>query len=724
MRKSHRYSWFQWAAGAVVASVSATGQSPAAPEPPAPVELRPITIRPEQSAEPNLQEPFFPAVQGAQIFSGKKATAVDLDALPAVQASNYRQALTKTPGLLLSEESTPLVSLGYRGLGDPHRTQFIQVLQDGIPLHADPVGYPEAYFTPPLDGVDFLEFVRGGASIMYGPQPAGSLNYRTRQPRRDREFALDTRHTFGSYDLYSTYSQADGTIGRVGYLASFNHRQSAGFRAANSDQSLYYGHLKLVLDADRDRSWTFALDTYEEEHGEPGGLTLATGPGLATYDLDREQSIRLYDRFELRRYVPSVTLIQDLGDASRVEVRAWGGYYDRFSRRQRGVGFGAYPTGAAANSNDLERQEFYTLGTEARVRHDYQIGAETQTLAAGVHFYHSDSPRTDRRGATPDAVDGLLQATSQREVYYGSVFAENRFKLGALSVTPAFRLENIHQDISVTRPPVASPLVSAKAKTEVEPLFALTTAYELPRHTEVFASVAQSYRPTVFTESVIPSSGSVIQGDVNPTTAWTYELGYRGLPTDWFNWDTSLFLTDLDNRFGGTVTTGGQTELRSVGRSLNYGWDAAAELDVLGLRAALQDQPRETRTHRLSLYGNLSLLAAEIQGGTFDGRRPQYAPDYIVRSGVIYRWDGRAKIGLMGNFVGQHFATDDENPTRQIPSYVTWDLTAEFHVYRDRVSVVAGINNLLDENYYARIRGDGIDPAAGRTFYAGFQFRY
>ncbi len=48
---------------------------------------------------------------------------LDFDALPAISGSNYRQALIQTPGLVLSEESTPLLSIGYRGLA-PHRAQF------------------------------------------------------------------------------------------------------------------------------------------------------------------------------------------------------------------------------------------------------------------------------------------------------------------------------------------------------------------------------------------------------------------------------------------------------------------------------------------------------------------------------------------------------------------------------------------------------------------------
>jgi outer membrane receptor protein involved in Fe transport len=49
---------------------------------------------------------------------------------------------------------------------------------------------------------------------------------------------------------------------------------------------------------------------------------------------------------------------------------------------------------------------------------------------------------------------------------------------------------------------------------------------------------------------------------------------------------------------------------------------------------------------------------------------------------------------------------------------MTWDLTAEVKVHKN-LTLMAGINNLFDESYYARVRNDGIDPAYGRNFYLG-----
>ncbi|MGH7956232.1 MAG: TonB-dependent receptor plug domain-containing protein, partial [Opitutaceae bacterium] len=243
-------------------------QSPApaaAASAPPPVTLPAFRVEAEAEVDHVVQGPFLPDLQGTKINVGKKTTILDFDALPRINGNNYRQALSQAPGLVLSEETSPLISIGYRGL-EPHRAQFTQVLKDGIPIHADQFGYPEAYYSPPLDTVDRIEFVRGGAALMYGPQPGGALNYVTHRPRTDRALSGSTLHTFGSDDYYSTFSYLDGTAGRVGYYGYYNRRKSDGIRSANGDYELSAWLGRVVLDASSPSRWILTLDTYDEQH--------------------------------------------------------------------------------------------------------------------------------------------------------------------------------------------------------------------------------------------------------------------------------------------------------------------------------------------------------------------------------------------------------------------------------------------------------------------------
>jgi Fe(3+) dicitrate transport protein len=679
-----------------------------------------LTVYGESENDSIIQNPFPEAVEDNRIFSGKRATVIDLDALPKVQANNYRQALALTPGLLYSEETTPLVSLGFRGIGTPDRAQFLQVLKDGIPIHSDPFGYPEAYYMPPLDVVDRLEFIRGGAALMFGAQPAGALNYVTHMPVTDKPFTFRTQNVFGTDDFYSNYTSFSGTSGSTGYYGYFNHRESNGFREANSRYSLDGGLFKLVQSFSKSTRLVLSLDVYEEKHREPGGLS------LPDFRSNPRKTTRFNDHFALSRYAVAADLQHNIQPGTDLSLKVWFAHLTRQSWRQQGGGFGTVPTGAAALTNVIQDQRFQSVGFEPRLRHDWEGLGASNTLSAGFQLYGLRSPRSDREGQSATALEGILEGSrffnsedSMRRVFYGSAFAENKFSWGDFSLTPGFRFEGIRQSVSSqkwTGGATGSLKHSEVTKIDYQPLVGLGAAYELPRQQQIYANVSQSYRPTIFSQSIVAAPGMAAT-DASPNIGWNYELGVRGRPTPWLTYDTSLFLIDLDNRFGVS-----NSQLTSVGRSINYGWDASAQVDLIGVLAARTGRDLNASCGNLNLYGSLTLLEAGLHGGPSNGGTPMYAPTYLLRTGLIYGFR-KAKVSMLGTLMGKHNAQDNSDPAFEIPSFVTWDLTAEIPVH-PRVSVMAGINNLFDRQYFSRVTAQGVDPSYGRNVYAGLSFQF
>jgi Fe(3+) dicitrate transport protein len=693
-----------------------------------PIETLPEVVVTAEPIDAGLvQAPFLPDTRATQIFSGKKSSVIDFDAMPQIQTDNYRQAFAKTPGLLTSELSNPsLLSIGSRGIGDPHESQNLLVLKDGIPFVLDLFGYPTVYYAPPFESVDRLEFLRGGSSLLYGPQPSGSLNYVTHVPRRDRTWAVETQHVFGSDGLYSTYSTVDGTIGRVGYLVSFDHRQGNSFRSTNSDYVLDGGNLKLVIDADKPTRWIFNMDAYSADSGEPGGLTFASGGTALNYNTDRDQAQLAFDRVRVERYAPSLTYEHDFSDATKLEVKTWGGYVSRYSKRQRGTGFGTAPTGLIATTNNITEHLFYSFGTDVRLGHEWDAWDEVHKLTAGFTTYYSDSPFSNKRGLSPDAEDGAYFNDIKRDTIYGSYFIENKFQFGRLSVVPALRVEHIAQSIKdLTRNDnnTFAPLtLRDRSDFALEPLVGLGLSYNLDYDITLYGNVSQGYKPQTYADS-LPVDNNTAVVDLAPGKIWTYETGIRGTPFAWLNWDTSVFLIDYNDRFGST-SAGGITTVQNVGRSINKGWDAALEIDLLGAWDAVHKTTHSEKFGSFSLYGNFELLDAHFISGPLDGKEPQYAPSYTVRAGAIYKLHDRIKLSFLGTFVGEHFANDNNTANFTIPDYMVWDLTLEAKVYKDYVTLLGGINNLFNEDYYSRIRSNGIDPANGRNFYTGIRVAF
>jgi Fe(3+) dicitrate transport protein len=104
------------------------------------------------------------------------------------------------------------------------------------------------------------------------------------------------------------------------------------------------------------------------------------------------------------------------------------------------------------------------------------------------------------------------------------------------------------------------------------------------------------------------------------------------------------------------------------------------------------------------------------------GNSPQYAPDYQVKFGAAYVRNA-TRIQLACTKVDDQWGNDTHTPTFFIPAYQVWDLTTNIQLY-GRLSMVAGVNNLFDERYFARVRPDGIDPADGTNYYLGGRLDY
>lgn len=697
----------------------------AAPAPEsAALELPVFRVAAETLRDDRVQTPFLPDTQGTNIFVGKKTLVIDFDAMPQIQTDNYRQAFAKTPGLLTSELSNAsLLSLSFRGIGDPHESQNLLVLKDGIPFVLDPFGYPTVYYAPPFESIDRLEFVAGGAALLYGPQPSGALNFVTHEPSRRHAASITSQHVLGSHNLYSTFTTLEGGLNGGAYLGFFDHRSGDSFRDANSDFELNGANLKLVLDTGPTARLVLDLDVYDADSGEPGGLTRATGPGRLNLDQSRTQSQNLYDRVRVERTAAVLRYDRDYADDARLSAAVWVSKFSRFSKRQNGSGFGLVPTGT---TNTINLHEYYTYAADFRYRMDYGSGHHANSFTVGTTWMDLDSPIEASTGATPAADTGIRTFKAKRSSRYGSFFAENLFRSGRLTVTPGVRIEILRQGITEVQnnaKSAAGTPLGEKRDTDMLPLFALAATFTDGPKGEFYANFSEGYKPMTYADAVPTGANDTISSDLKPGHVLNYELGRRGRPFPGVWYDVSLFAVDYADRFGRAGRN-----IQNVGRSINYGVSAATEVDLWRMHTGVEGTS-------LTWHGNIQLLHAKFVSGPLAGRTPQYAPDVMIRSGLVFRQPGRAKIALLGTYLSEHFADDANTRTPAadwlIPSYVVFDLTAEFYPWRGEVAgrsagiaLLAGINNLLDEKYYSRVRSNGIDPAAPRNFYAGLRFEF
>ena len=708
-----------------------------------------------------VEYPALPPVEGTRINVGKKTSFVKPEEFPTFagsDGSSYREAMATTPGIIVSEEpSSPIVNFGYRGLNS-QRSEFMQVLKDGVTIKNEQFGFPETHYTPILDAVERIELVRAGAALQFGPQPGGALNFVMKMPRQDAPFHFTTRNVFGSYAYYRNFTEVDGMIGPFGYYLYYDHRQQDGFREANSDYELNGGSPRFVLDVTRDSRFVLTLDFYNEEHGEPGGLRRReeVNPLNSVFiEDDRTASTRFFDRFQLERYFGTLEYQKFFSERMELDVKAFGGYLSRYSNRQRGGGFGTLPSGDAANTDSIQLREDYTEGVDARLRHDYDLLGNVSTFAGGLYFYHAVQDRRDERGETPGAESGMLRNLNTGETWDGAIFAENRFHFGRLSIVPGMRLEFLNQSLdeefnfAKSNAEPTEPLAS-QSDFNFVPLFGLGLNYVLvegepilsappvaggkgvesknppapdvtgfgPPRVELYGTVSQAYRPITYGELVPTGASSVVNGNLKEGNALQFEYGVRGKPFPYLNFDVGGFYFTFTDQVGEVILPNGFTSTENVGDSRYVGFEAATELDILSLINGGVPSPYGN----LTLYGNVTLLDAEFTSGPTKGNTPAYAPKYQVKTGAMYSYKNSFKLALLGTIVDNEFGDDGDSFEGFIPAYNVWDFTAEFRFWKGRAGVFAGIRNLFDESYWGEVREEGIMPALPRNYYGGFEF--
>ena len=141
-------------------------------------ELEAVTIQAERERTFGLTR--LQAVENFGIYEGRKSEVIVLKDITAnLATNNARQVYARITGLNIWESDQAGLQLGIGGRGlNPNRTSNFNVRQNGYDISADALGYPESYYTPPVEALERIEIVRGAASLQYGTQFGGMLNFK------------------------------------------------------------------------------------------------------------------------------------------------------------------------------------------------------------------------------------------------------------------------------------------------------------------------------------------------------------------------------------------------------------------------------------------------------------------------------------------------------------------------------------------------------------------
>lgn len=239
------------------------------------------------------------------------------------KASNLGEVLARIPGVAYVDEDGrgTKPDVGLRGL-DPIRSQYVQILHDGIPTQPSLYSEQAAYYGVPAERVAGIEVTKGGSAIRFGPNTVGGVvNLLSRSPSTEPFSALiDAR--FDSNLDYVASAYLSGTRERFSYGVELMHKGGEGFRPGLEyridDVAASFGY-----QLNDDHALRFHLQFNDENSETPGGLL------PAQFADDREQSNKPNDEFYGKRVQADLRTSHQLGDRQRLDTLLYAYFYER-----------------------------------------------------------------------------------------------------------------------------------------------------------------------------------------------------------------------------------------------------------------------------------------------------------------------------------------------------------------------------------------------------------
>ena len=699
------------------------------------ITLKEVTIHENQSLS---EMERMPDLKENVIYAGKKTEVIVLDKINADLSTNStRQVFAKVPGMSIWENDGSGIQAGVstRGLS-PNRSWEFNVRQNGYDISSEVFGYPETYYTPPMEALGKIEVIRGAASLQYGPQFGGLLNYQIKKGNPNKPISFETQQTVGSYGLFNTYNAIGGTHKKVSYYGFLHQRTAEGWRN-NSRYSIYTGYFSANYQLTKNINIAGEYTKMNYKSQQPGGLT------DVQFNDNHRQSFRERNWFGAPFNVASLTVKYDISQSVNLQIKSFATIAERNS-----VGFtksittkdSINPITLQYNARQVDRDNYKNYGSEVRVSVKYKFFGNATIFAGGVRVYSGSTKRNQLgTGTTGNNFDlTLTNPQYGRSLEFGTTnyaaFAENIFQIGKrLKVVPGIRFDYIENQSKGYINTTPTGTLNPNQRVRQLLLYGIGSDLMVTEKTNVYGNYSLAYRPVTFSELTPSATAEIIDPNLKDASGFNADLGYRGTVKNYLSFDVGVFYLHYDNRIG-TLTQNGAPFKTNIGTSVSKGVESYIEINPVKI---LTDN---SKIGSISFFASNSFIDAKYTKWnnpiisndltkSIENKRVENAPQYIHRFGATYYLKGFSatfQLSSVGNVFTDAANTETSNSTGTIgklSGYQVMDASFSYK-FMERYNFKGGVNNIADEKYATRraggYPGPGIMPGNARTIFVSF----
>ncbi|KGD59820.1 tonB-dependent receptor protein [Alcanivorax jadensis T9] len=657
-----------------------------------PATLEPVTVTSTRMERPLADTPAAVTVVNADSrLRGQSRLQLD-------------ESLNRVPGLYLQNRYNFAqgLRLSSRGFGSraPFGVRGLRLNVDGFP-ETLPDGQSQ------LDSIDLfaveqLTVLRGPSSLFYGNATGGVVDITT-QSGKTRNDSASVSVIGGNHGLKQANVQTSGRHDQGQHALSLTALDYQGFREQSEIRKYQFtGQAGWDL-ADTRTVTVFltAMDTPVAQ--DPGGLTRQQA------HQDRQQASRFASLLDAGQQVDQQRLGLHYRDDDfvngRLNARAF--ISQRDFRQQL-----PFPGSSLIDYHRL----FYGA------RLDYTLPFTVLTLPhrllVGVDMDRQQDDR-GRRAVSPTGNITAVTADEEQQASADGIFLQLDSHLSdRLMLTIGGRADRLRMTIDDAL--LTDGNDSGRREFQENSYSAGLSWQVSPAHT-LYTTVSSAFESPTFTELANPSGAGGFNPDLEPQTALNREVGARGALGDRLFYEAALFRVDVDDEIT-PYEIGGRTFYQNAGQTRRDGLE-------LGLEHATTDQLTLALSWTWSDFRFQEFFDTQ-QNADVSGKRLPGIPQHQLFAQV----DWQAESGLFASvesILGGHRYAENTNRTRVGSEWLV-NLRGGKAWKRNQqtVTLFAGINNLLDRDYYSNLRINAnsdrpvqnrgyFEPGPGTTYYSG-----
>ncbi|GGH68029.1 TonB-dependent receptor family protein [Phaeocystidibacter marisrubri] len=698
--------------------------------------LTEVTVTAEREQEDFTQ---LRKIEGVNIYAGKKSEVIRPDEQPVNTAlNNAREVFSKVSGMNVWEgdESGVQLNIGGRGL-NPNRASNFNVRQNGYDISPDALGYPESYYTPPAEAVERIEIVKGAASLQFGTQFGGLINFKMKGAPEREGYQILNRTTGGSFGLFNQFTSVGWRKNRVGVYAYGNYRRGDGWRPNSQFES---GNLfaQVAFDISDVSSVKVEYTYLNYLAQQPGGLD------DNMFNSNPRQSNRDRNWFGLNWNILAVHFDHRFKNG-HFNLRLYGLNADR-----KALGFRNYRPASVdpGTERELITGDFRNAGLEARYLQRYSTAMGPWATLIGARAYAARNTSQQGLGSTGSDADFTFiesEENLQSDYKYPNdnvaFFLEQLMSLGEKwTVTPGVRFEYINSRSDGYYREIQRDLAGniifnqtysgGLSRERAFVIAGVGTEYQVTPKAQIYFNATQNFRAITYSDIHIVNPSFKIDEKIEDEKGYSIDLGIRQHGASYWKYDISLFLLNYNNRIGevaqfDTSTFRIVSYRTNIGQALIYGLESYVSYAFWHPDAV---------NRGASIFVNTSFVNSTYLKSALPevvGNQVEFAPHINLKSGLEATYDSwRGRIQC--TYLSEQF-TDAKNDinggaaavTGVIPSFMVFDFGASYSTGRWQFE--GGINNFTNEAYFTRratgYPGPGIISSPGRSFYLGIQVR-